>query len=325
MTLAADLGAREAGAGRQRRALRAHLHHRPGDHPRAGAARVCRRRAAGRRATSGRCSPPGGAGPWPAGSAWTSSCSTSATTTLAVGDEVVLFGPGDDGEPDRAGLGRGDRHDLLRDRHPGRARGFRGCTSAMPGLPGTCVTTVPMWGKRAAVVAGAAGVVAAGAAVGLAAERYAVGRSFRGAPTPRRTSRSASCAARDVPVVGTDGVALHVEVDGPLHGTGDAAGDRSCSATACALDLGQLALPAPGPADLADDGARLVFWDQRGHGRSGARAGRARDDRPARARPARRHRGDRAARADGAGRPLDGRHDDHGAGRAGARRCSASG
>jgi len=40
------------------------------------------------------------------------------------------------------------------------------------------VTTVPMWGKRAAVVAGAAGVVVAGAAVGLAAERYAVGIPF---------------------------------------------------------------------------------------------------------------------------------------------------
>ena len=35
----------------------------------------------------------------PAGSAWTSSCSTSATTPSRPGDEVVLFGPGDDGEP----------------------------------------------------------------------------------------------------------------------------------------------------------------------------------------------------------------------------------
>ena len=35
----------------------------------------------------------------PAGSAWTSSCSTSATTRSRAGDEVVLWGPGDDGEP----------------------------------------------------------------------------------------------------------------------------------------------------------------------------------------------------------------------------------
>ena len=45
---------------------------------------------------------------------------------VAAGDEVVLFGPGDDGEPDRAGLGRRDRHHLLRDRHPGRPAGAPG-------------------------------------------------------------------------------------------------------------------------------------------------------------------------------------------------------
>ena len=45
---------------------------------------------AGRRARSARS---------PAGSAWTSSSSTSATTPCAPGDEVVLFGPGDGGEP----------------------------------------------------------------------------------------------------------------------------------------------------------------------------------------------------------------------------------
>ena len=47
----------------------------------------------------------------------------------AAGDEVVLFGPGDDGEPTAAGLGRRDRHHLLRDRHPGRAAGAAGRTS----------------------------------------------------------------------------------------------------------------------------------------------------------------------------------------------------
>ena len=43
---------------------------------------------------------------------------------------------------------------------------------------------MPVWGRRAAVVGAAAGVVVAGAAVGLAAERYAVGRSFRTADDP---------------------------------------------------------------------------------------------------------------------------------------------
>ena len=42
----------------------------------------------------------GGAGRgWSAASAWTSSSSTSATPATAAGDEVVLIGPGDAGEP----------------------------------------------------------------------------------------------------------------------------------------------------------------------------------------------------------------------------------
>ena len=39
-------------------------------------------------------------GPSPAGSAWTSSCVDVGDDAVArAGDEVVLFGPGDDGEP----------------------------------------------------------------------------------------------------------------------------------------------------------------------------------------------------------------------------------
>ncbi len=50
-------------------------------------------------ATGPRSWPAGPGARSPAGSAWTSSCSTSATTSLAPGDEVVLWGPGDAGEP----------------------------------------------------------------------------------------------------------------------------------------------------------------------------------------------------------------------------------
>ena len=78
------------------------------------------------------------------------------------------------------------------------------------------MTTVPMWGKRAAVVAGAAGVVVAGAAVGLAAERYAVGRSFRKASDPEADEPFGGLRGAVVPVTASDGVSLHVEVDGPL-------------------------------------------------------------------------------------------------------------
>ena len=80
MTLRRRARPGEAGAGRQRRVLRAHLHDRPRDHARPGAARLRRRCAARRAATSARCSPPAAAARSPAGSAWTSSCSTSATT-----------------------------------------------------------------------------------------------------------------------------------------------------------------------------------------------------------------------------------------------------
>ena len=102
-------------------------------------------------------------------------------------------------------------------------------------------------------------MLAAGAAVGLAAERYAVGRSFRGRDPLRREAFGA-LRGRLVPLEAADGVRLHVEVDeapdaGPLtivfcHGyclTQDSWHFQR-------RDLGRL--------------GRLVFYDQRGHGRS---------------------------------------------------------
>ncbi|HSR21938.1 MAG TPA: alpha/beta hydrolase [Candidatus Eisenbacteria bacterium] len=122
------------------------------------------------------------------------------------------------------------------------------------------VGTLPTWGRRAAWVGAAAGVVAAGAAVGIAAERYAVGRSFRG-PDPEADEPLGRLRGEPVRVTADDDVALHVEVDeardcGPVtvvfcHGL--------------ALDQGSWHYQR---RDLADVG-RLVFWDQRGHGRSG--------------------------------------------------------
>ena len=169
----------------------------------------------------------------------------------AVGDEVVLFGPGDDGEPtaqDWADATGTISYEIVTRVGPRVPRVYVGATLE------DRRDRLPTWGQRAAVVAGAAGVVAAGAAVGLAAERYAVGRSFRGARTPRPTSRSASCAARVVPVTADDGVPLHVEVDGPPPSARDAAGDGRVLPRSRAQP-GQLALPAARPADLADDGA----------------------------------------------------------------------
>jgi pimeloyl-ACP methyl ester carboxylesterase len=127
------------------------------------------------------------------------------------------------------------------------------------------VSTVPVWGRRAAVVAGAAGVVAAGAAVGLAAERYAVGRSFRTADDPWADEPFGELRGTVVPVTATDGVPLHVEVDGtsPKARKQPPVTVVLCHGLALTLDSWHHQR-----RDLADLG-RLVLWDQRGHGRSG--------------------------------------------------------
>ena len=122
------------------------------------------------------------------------------------------------------------------------------------------MSRLPTWGKRAAVVGGAAGVVAIGAAVGLAAERYAVGRSFRG-EDPEADEPLGELRGTVVPVEADDGVTLHVEVEEAT----DAAPVTVLFSHGLALDQGSWHYQR---RDLADVG-RLVFWDQRGHGRSG--------------------------------------------------------
>ena len=132
----------------------------------------------------------------------------------AAGDEVVLFGAGERRRADRAGLGRGDRHDHLRDRHPDRPAGAarlrrRGRSAGEPR------ERVPAWGKRAAV-GRRRGRRRRGGRRGRPG-----GRAVRRRPVvpqrarPRRaTSRSASCAATVVHGHRRRRRALHVEVDG---------------------------------------------------------------------------------------------------------------
>ncbi|MGH8775580.1 MAG: alpha/beta fold hydrolase [Jiangellaceae bacterium] len=113
-------------------------------------------------------------------------------------------------------------------------------------------------GRSAGAVGATLGVAAAGAAVGFAAERYAVGRSLR-RDDPYADEPFGSLRGSPVPVKTDDGVALHVEVDeadGPVtvvftHGY--------------ALNLDSWHFQR---RDLRGK-ARLVFWDQRSHGRSG--------------------------------------------------------
>ncbi len=111
--------------------------------------------------------------------------------------------------------------------------------------------------RRAALLGGIAGVVAAGAAVGLAVERYAVGRTrLRPDPAADEPLGELAGAMRTVPA--EDGVPLHVEEvgSGPLtvlfvHGY---VLDRRCWHYQW--------------RDLRDLG-RLVVFDQRSHGLSG--------------------------------------------------------
>jgi pimeloyl-ACP methyl ester carboxylesterase len=132
------------------------------------------------------------------------------------------------------------------------------------------VTGLPAWGRRAAVVAGAAGVVAAGAAVGLAAERYAVGRSFRRhADDPEDAEPFGTIRGDVCPVTADDGVALHVEVDGPPLRGRKAPRLTVVFCHGLALNQDSWHYQRRDLADIADDNVRLVFWDQRGHGRSG--------------------------------------------------------
>ena len=101
------------------------------------------------------------------------------------------------------------------------------------------------------------GALAAGAAAGLAAERYLVGRE-RGRPDPEAREAFGELRGRDVgPVESFDGTRLHVEVvDG--HGpTIVLSHGFSLNLTAWHYQIRDL-----------PPGYRLVLYDHRGHGRS---------------------------------------------------------
>ena len=115
-------------------------------------------------------------------------------------------------------------------------------------------------GRAAGTVGSALGVAAVGAAVGFAAERYVVGRSLR-RDDPYADEKFGSLRGVPHTVETDDGVLLHVEVD--------AAGSTSSVTVVFthgyALNQDSWHFQR---RDLAGR-ARLVFWDQRSHGRSG--------------------------------------------------------
>jgi pimeloyl-ACP methyl ester carboxylesterase len=116
--------------------------------------------------------------------------------------------------------------------------------------------------RQAGFLGAVAGAVAVGAAAGLAAERYAVGR-IRLAPDPDADQPFFRLPADRVRrVVADDGVPLHVEEVGP---------ERSkVTVVFCHGYTQQLAVWHYQRLALAQAGVgKLVFWDQRSHGRSG--------------------------------------------------------
>jgi pimeloyl-ACP methyl ester carboxylesterase len=113
-------------------------------------------------------------------------------------------------------------------------------------------------GRRAGLLGAAAGVIAGGAAIGLAVERYAVGRSFRRADTAR-DEPFGRLRGEPMYVIADDGVDLYVELNG--------AADADLTVVFVhGYALNQDAWHYQ-RRDLTDLG-RLVFLDQRGHGRS---------------------------------------------------------
>jgi pimeloyl-ACP methyl ester carboxylesterase len=124
--------------------------------------------------------------------------------------------------------------------------------------------------SRAGALGAIAGVVAVGAAAGLAAERYAVGRS-RLRPDPDAHEPFFGLPADRVRrVVANDGVPLHVEEVGPE----DAAGPTVVFLHGYTQELAVWHYQRQ--AFAADNPGRLVFYDHRSHGRSGrSHAGRS--------------------------------------------------
>lgn len=113
----------------------------------------------------------------------------------------------------------------------------------------------------AGLTAGAA--MAAGAGALIAAEKAAVGR-LRLRPDPEADEPFGQLRGRALTVLADDGAALHVEIDGPDDAPVTVI---FCHGYALSQDVWHYQR-----RDLAG-AARLVFWDQRGHGRSGESPG----------------------------------------------------
>ena len=116
--------------------------------------------------------------------------------------------------------------------------------------------------QKVGLIGAITGAVAVGAAAGLAAERYAIGRSRLGPDPAAKEPFFQLPADRTRRVIADDGVPLHVEEIGP-----DTSG---LTVVFCHGYTNQLAVWHFQRMALAqEDVGKLVFWDQRSHGKSG--------------------------------------------------------
>ena len=116
--------------------------------------------------------------------------------------------------------------------------------------------------RQAGLIGAVAGAVALGAAAGLAAERYAVGRVRLGEDPEKEQPFFALPSDRVREVLADDGVPLHVEEVGPEHAPVTVVFCHGYCLTSAAWHYQRQAL-------AKEDVGKLVFWDQRSHGRSG--------------------------------------------------------
>jgi pimeloyl-ACP methyl ester carboxylesterase len=150
----------------------------------------------------------------------------------------------------------------------------------------TVAQTTTGKGKAAGVLGAAVGVIAAGTAVGFTLERLTIGRAVRRMAAIHDPGEPFGTLRGDpLEVRATDGINLYVEIDEPrglagggrLAGAGveeRAAGYRESAATRPTLLFTHgFCLPQDcWHFQRAEFSAthRMVFWDQRGHGRSDA-------------------------------------------------------
>jgi pimeloyl-ACP methyl ester carboxylesterase len=116
--------------------------------------------------------------------------------------------------------------------------------------------------ERLGLIGAVAGAVAVGAAAGLAAERYAIGRVRLAEDPEAEEPFFALPADRVRQVHANDGVPLHVEEVGPE--------DAALTVVFChGYTLEMASWHYQRKALAQEELGKLVFWDQRSHGRSG--------------------------------------------------------